>query len=239
MIPPATLTQAGVLPFKTGPVRFAVGPPDGLTSNAWRLWTTKAGDVYIACRDNFKEVKVSLHASGRWRMGFTTEALAKNPTLVADGKNRAWDVWDRPPETIPNTVRAFQLVFPTSQLAVRADQRRPKDWSNIIHIEAAPQGKLTVLTLFVTCGNIALTHESEPSFCLASLDLGNGLYAQLVAHGDPEGNMPDIVTSSVAEARRQTENAGIVIPDGAYGYFLGQRDDGTRFIFGALVHRRG
>ncbi len=32
-----------------------------------------------ACRDNFKEAKVSLHTSGKWRMGFTIEALVKNP----------------------------------------------------------------------------------------------------------------------------------------------------------------
>lgn len=235
MLSPILLTQSGVLPIKNGPVRFAVGPPNGISSNAWRIWTMKTGDVYIACRDNFKEVKVSLHASGRWRMGFTTEALAKNALLVGDGENRAWDVWDRPPETLPNTVRAFQLIFPTSELAVRPDQRQLKDWQNVIHIEAAPLGKLTVISLFITQGEVALAHESEPSFCLASLNLNNGTYVQLIAHGEPEGNFPKLVAASVADARKQTEGAGLTIPNDAYGYFLGQHDDGTRFIFGASV----
>ncbi len=235
MIYPHALKQAGILPYKKGPIRFAVGDPNGLTSNAWRIWTSKAGDMYIACRDNFKETKVSLHVSGRWRMGFTTESINKNPLLVDEGQNRAWDVWDRPPENIPNTVRAFQLVFTNSQLAVSPDQRPPKKWKNVTYIEAPPSGKLTVLTLFLTYGNIKLAHESEPSFCLASLDLGNGYYAQVLAHGDPEGNMPDMISRSVVEARLKAERAGIKIPEGAYGYFFGRHDDGTRYIFGAPI----
>lgn len=228
-------TQSELLPIKTGPVRFAIGPPDGVSSNAWRIWTMKTGDVYIACRDNFKEVKVSLHASGRWRMGFTSEALVKNPLLIRDGEDRAWNVWDRPPETLPNTVRAFQLIFPTSELAVSPEQRKPKDWKDVIHIKAAPLGKLTVVSLFITQGELALTHESEPSFCLASLNLNNDTYAQLIAHGEPEGSFPELLAASVANVRKQTEEAGLTIPKGSYSYFLGQRDDGTRFIFGASM----
>jgi hypothetical protein len=71
-------------PIRRGPIRFAVGHPDGLTSNSWRVWTSPAGDVYISCRDNFKEAKVSLHASGRWRMGFTEKAVEKNARLLTE-----------------------------------------------------------------------------------------------------------------------------------------------------------
>ena len=52
MISPILATQAGLLPLKKSPVRFAVGDPNGVTSNSWRIWTSKHGDVYIACRDN-------------------------------------------------------------------------------------------------------------------------------------------------------------------------------------------
>jgi hypothetical protein len=233
MISNRLLTQAGVLPLKEGPVRFAVGPPNGLTSNAWRMWATKAGDVYIACRDNFKEAKVSLHASGRWRMGFTTEAIAKNTKLLPCDQNRAWEVWDQPPSVLPETVIAFRLIFLTSELAVRPEQRVPKEWERVIHIEAGPPGKLTILTLFITTGDVALKHESEPSFCLASLDIGSGRRAQLVAHGDFEGEWPILIARSVAAARMQAESAGVGIPDEAYGYFFGHRDDGSRFLVGA------
>jgi hypothetical protein len=134
---PSHLTRAGVLPIRRGPVRFAVGPPNGLTSNSWSLSANKKGDVYIACRDNFKEAKVSLHASGRWRMGFTEEAMARNPNLVPLGRDRAWQVWDKPPAKLPNVTIAFRLLFPTSELAVRPEQRKPDQWRKVDFIEPA------------------------------------------------------------------------------------------------------
>jgi hypothetical protein len=63
MIAHKLATQAGLLPVRDKPVRFAVGAPSGITSNSWKIWATKSG-VYIACRDNFKETKVSLRISG-------------------------------------------------------------------------------------------------------------------------------------------------------------------------------
>jgi len=101
-------THMGALPINDRPVRFAVGNPKGLTSNSWRVWAEKKCELYIACRDNFKETKVSLHASGRWRMGYTTEAIAKNPSLVSPGDDRAWEIWDRPSETLPQTTIALR-----------------------------------------------------------------------------------------------------------------------------------
>ena len=199
---PSQLARAGVLPIRKGPVRFAVGPPDGLSSNSWNLWSNRKGDLYVACRDNFKEAKVSLHASGRWRMGFTTEALAKNPNLLRVEEDRAWEVWDKPPTQLPNATIAFRLFFPTSELAVRPDQRQPEQWREVVFIEPAPpgSGKMTALTLFVTNGDVEPDHESEPSFRLASLAIGENLFAQLVAHAEPEGNIPKIIERTAAHA---------------------------------------
>ena len=236
MKPNITASQLG-LPMLKGPVRFAVGPPNGLTSNAWRMWTSKHGDIYIACRDNFKEVKISLHTSGRWRMGFTAEAISKNPQLLPPDTNRAWDVWDEPPASLPDSVVAFKLIFPTAELGVRPEQRPAKLWKKVLHIESAPPGKVTIITLFVTNGAPALKHESEPSFCLASLDIGKDRYAQLVAHDDPSYGLKDFVENGVAKARKQAELAGVIIPKEGYFYLFGQRDNGCRFIIGAKADR--
>jgi hypothetical protein len=233
MIPNVQLRRAGVLPLQAGPVRFAVGPPSGLTSNSWKLWET-AGKVYIACRDNFKATKVSLHGE-RWRMGFTAEAVAKNSRLLLCGEDRAWEVWNRPPALLPQTVIAFRLIFLSSELAVRPEDRTPKKWKDVIHIEAGPSGKLTALTLFVTTGDLVLKHESEPGFCLASLDIGSGQRAQLVAHAEAEGEWPSLIERAVADSRARADSAGVNIPAGAYGYFFGHGDDGSRFLVGARL----
>ncbi len=238
---PAFLSQAGVLPLRKGPVRFAVGPPNGLTSNSWSLWANRKGDIYIACRDNFKEAKVSLHPSGRWRMGFTTEALAKNPNIVPLEGNRAWEVWDQPPPQLPNVTIAFRLFFPTSELAVRLEQRQPDQWREVVFIEPAPpgNGKLTALTLFVTNGDVEPKHDFEPSFRLASLAIGHDMHAQLVAHGEPEGNIPKIIERTAEHAQLKVRGSGQEMPAEAYMYVLGRMDDGSRYLVGARASRGG
>jgi hypothetical protein len=158
--------RAGQLPLIDKPARFAVGDPNGMTSNSWRVWVERGSEVYIACRDNFTDTKVSLHASGRWRMGFTNEAIKKRPDLVQPSENRAWEVWAKPLETLPRTTTAFHLYFPTSELAVDVSQRVGKKWREVVYLEAAPAEKVTTVTLFITNGDIKLRHESEPSFLL-------------------------------------------------------------------------
>ncbi len=170
-------------------------------------------------------------------MGFTEQALKKNVTLPP-GQNRAWEVWDRPPASLPDTVIAFKLVFPSSELGLRPEQRASRDWKDVIYIEAAPPGKLTVITLFVTIGDLALTHQSEPSFCLASLDMGNNRRAQLIAHGEPEGDLPAVIESTVMKARAKIESGGKEIPAEAYIYMLGRLDDGSRYLVGAWADRQ-
>ena len=112
---------------------------------------------------------------------------AWNPNIVPLEGNRAWDVWDQPPPQLPDVTIAFRLFFPTSELAVRLEQRQPDQWREVVFIEPAPpgNGKLTALTLFVTNGDVEPKHDFEPSFRLASLAIGHDMHAQLVAHGEP------------------------------------------------------
>jgi len=223
------------LPIRRGPVRFAVGSPGGLTSNAWRMWTSKHGDVYIACRDNFQDAKVSLHSSGRWRMGYTSTAIEKNDKLLSGHDNRAWEVWEKPPTSLPGVVTAFHLIFPTSELAVRPEQRPPDNWKRVIYVDPAPPGQMVLVTLFVTTGDPVLQPEHGTSFTLASLAINDGRCAQLVAYGAPEANIPEIINRCVCEARAKAQVEQVELSPEAYGYFLGRRQDGARFIVGARV----
>jgi hypothetical protein len=170
-------------------------------------------------------------------MGFTTEAVAKNARLLPCDHNRAWAVWDEPPASLPQTVVAFRLVFPTSELAVRPEQRGKKAWKNVVFIEAAPPGKMTVVTLFVTLGDVLLRADSEPSFVLASLTIGENRYAKLVAHGEPIGDLAQRLDEWVAQAKTLGRSLGVETAPEHYGYFLGHRNDGSRFIVGARMTR--
>ncbi len=223
------------LPFTEGPIRFAVGDPNGLSSNSWRFWTTGTGDAYLKCRDNFTNTKVSLHASGRWRMGFTQEAVAADPNLVAQGEDRAWEVWDQPPPNDDKALLAFRLVFPTSELAVRPDLRTKKKWSGTVFIEAAPESSdaMTVISLVVAPGRSTIDVGHSPSFVLAELPLNDHDSAYLVAHAEPLGETPSRLGQARRAAAVLAETAGIEVPEGSYYYFFGRRSDGSRFVVGA------
>jgi len=165
-------------------------------------------------------------------MGFTTEAISNDATLLTSGQNRAWDVWDKPPATLPETVTALSLIFPTCELAIRPEQR-DKTWRDTVYVEAAPKGKLTIFTLFISQGEVALKHKTEPSFCVASLDIGDGKHAQLVAHGEDEGEWPKLISEAVEQALAQVDAVRQGPMPDAYGYFFGYKSDGSCFIVGA------
>ena len=173
-------------------------------------------------------------------MGFSEEARKKYPSIISADRNRAWDVWDEPPPQLPQTVIAFKLVFPNSELLITPEQRTSELWKNLIYVDIwkkLPPDWMTVVTLFVTTGDLHLRHERDPSIWFASLEIGQGKYAQLVAHGDPELNIHELIRDANAKGRVQAEQAGVKIPPGAYAYMLGNQPDGVRFIVGSRVNR--
>ena len=196
------------------------------------MWTTKAGDAYLKCRDSMSEMKVSLHTSGRWRLAFTREAIEKGRVTIGLNDNRAWDIWDKPDGPV---AVAYHLYFLTSELAVRPEERASADWNDVIFIEPGPAGLMTAISLFVTQGLIAGKHENQPSAIFACMPLLDDTYLQLIAHGEFEQTALDLVKTSVARARSDASVKGNAIPDGAYGYFFGTNGDGSRFLIGARI----
>jgi len=141
--------DSGALPIRQSEARFAVGLPEGNSTNSWKIWIDPKGDIYVACRDNFNETKVSLHVSDTWRMGFTEKAIEKRPTLIGEGKDRIWEKWKKPAESAPGVIMAMHLYFPPSELIVQPEFRRQKKWRGVVFIEPAAPGTITVATLFI------------------------------------------------------------------------------------------
>jgi hypothetical protein len=231
-----------VLPLRAGPIRFMVVGSDGKNSNTWKFWTEPSGDAYLLCRDNFKDAKVSLHTSGRWRIAWDEKAVANKPELVAPGQDRAWEKWEPPPPVEPGLVAAVRMLFPTSELAVEPEQRVGKVWrTNKLAIEAAPigSGKLTAVTLFVSDEDVALKHRFERSQHFASLPLGDGgRRAHLVAHAEDEGKLPELLDRTRRAALAQWPE-GNELPSDGYVYFWGHQPDGARMLVGARLSLDG
>lgn len=225
-------------------IRFAVGKPSGLTSNSWKIWSHtdpkhEVGAVYITCRDNFNEVKVSLHPSGRWRIGFTQEALDKNPNIGSIDDDRAWEVWDRPIEQIPDVTIAYRLIFHSGSIRVKPLQRNTKLWKKpLIYIEDPPSDKLTIVTVFIAKGNKKLSHSTEKSYVIAIFELGNNLFAHVVAHAEKMGTMENTLSTALRAAILDCTKKGIDIEENYYAYFHGNMEDGSRFLAPLAINCR-
>ena len=219
------------LPITRGVLRFAIGHPDRISSNSWRVWTSKSGDIYVACRDNYRETKISLHASDRWRFGFTSEAVTRNPAVIDIGGNRAWEVWNRPEAILPGATAAFRLMFFTCELAVTPTMRPENDWKNVIFIEAAPNDGVNVVTIWVTEGNPRLRYGAGRSITLASLPLKNDQQMQVTVHGDFDPSRQDWLQEAIAAAMHmQREKRLPTVLEGGRLLLFGQSPDGARFI---------
>jgi len=109
--------QGKVTSSKQADCRFAVGEPDGPRSSIWRLWATPKGDVYLTARSLGGTMKASLHRSGNWQFGFTSEFETKGRS---QGNwpldSRHIERWVRPPEIGGGITLAFRVVIPASEL---------------------------------------------------------------------------------------------------------------------------
>lgn len=133
-------------------LRFAVGDPTGLSSNSWRVWTKQDGDVYICCRDNYGEFKVSLHGD-RWRCGFSAQGAAATAHLRPGGEDRAWDKWERPASASGVTI-GYRLAFVASELAMGPAARRKNNWDKVEFLGGPPAGGLTLVTVTINEPNV-------------------------------------------------------------------------------------
>jgi hypothetical protein len=175
-----------------GGVRWSVGSATGARSTIWRVWAHRS-DVYIAARTVASDMKVSLHASGRWRAAFTEHHLTRPKPLIPPGADRAIEKWTRPPEFAPGWTRAFLIIVPASEVvtseAVIEDadevlwfERPPDGWA--LHFDvlfaapeaaSAPDGRG-----FATAAGYEDTTEVVTVFNLA-----NGDRLWVVVHAEP------------------------------------------------------
>jgi len=168
------------LPLLQGPVRFAVGMPTGPSTNSWKVWV-RGDDIYVACRDNFREIKVSLHASGIWRVGFTDDFARQRPDMLPPGGDRVWKKWTPRLDDQHRVVIGFQLAAPAAALYLEPKDRR--QWpSSVVFVEppSAPH-LMTVISVAVVLGRSPVRVTPGNGVPIAVVPLGQARSVQLVA----------------------------------------------------------
>jgi len=198
------------------PVRFAVGTPSGLSTNSWKIWVHRE-DTYVACRDNFREIKISLHASGRWRIGFTQNFIKVRPETFAEGKDRVWKKWKPSLDAAHPYVIGFQLLAPQPSLYLQPKDRRgwPK---SVIFVEPPTElEQMTVISVTVVLGRQPLVGKLESiGGIIAMLPLGSDKTVQVVATYEKLGDVLDKIDQACLQAVNQFKWPEAVLKHGVF-----------------------
>jgi hypothetical protein len=180
-------------------IRFGVGEPDGPRSATWRLWVpARSSDVYAARRSLAGQVKASLHASGRWRVAFTTELVERaDQELVAPGQDRVIIAWDRPPEVMPGLTAAFDIIVPWFEVVPQA--LPVSDSEHVVFYPAPGEGGQVNVYVFLSSPSLVAEgwpgQRSMGTTLMGTAGLGSGEKVWLVAR----------TVMMPAEHRRQLE----------------------------------
>ena len=195
------------LPIRKSPVRFGVLGRNGLSSNSWGVYSENSGNIYVACRDNMKALKISLHQSGKQHIAFTSESGLE----MTEG-SRFWDQWWDPQlQNDTKIVPSFSLMFPSWGLGLNQATRdaNPKVWGkNQLLVEAAETPEATVVSFVFTDDDLEMrfsTVGESRSFPLAILPARAGKKLWVIAKQGPEGNMKELAGRGIGSI-----NVGIV-----------------------------
>jgi len=208
------------VPLTKPPIRIAVGTPDGVSGNSWRIWV-KGMVTYVSCRDNFREFKVSLHASGIWRVAFTEQALKSRPDLFKPDNDRV--ISRRAPDLNDTTkaVIGFQIVVLKEGLYLQLPQRIK--WPKSIAFIEPPTTEMcmTVLSIVVvpTTQNLVMPAGVSGSV-IGILPLGDDRTVQLVATHETDKTIRPLIREAYKKSLNMHPQN---LPEGAVFLVWGNR----------------
>ena len=177
------------LPLHDGPLRFAVIMKNGLTSYSWNIFT-RGGDAYVVCRETMKDIKVSLHESGRQHIAFT-----KGSGHEMTPGSRFWNTWTEPPLQKRPPVPSVKLLFPSWGTTLKLADR-PKWKDNNVLVEGDDEF-VTAICLFVMDAGRHLRQTGLPSFTLGVLPLRTGKELHIIACRERPRNLKAVAEAGI------------------------------------------
>jgi hypothetical protein len=197
----------------------------------WRLWLVPSkNDVYIAARNAAAAFKVSLHQSGRWRVGFTNP----DDPLIPKGRDRAVHKWHRPPELAPGMTRAFEIGIPATEIALLPDAA--KHHPDTVWFEPPPKDQAMNFDVFLARPDVDLSEgwpgrDSMGTQLIFDSRMSNGEHVFVVVHAGPM--VPSVRDAFARHLPAMREGLGDGEPPlgTIRGFLLGTVDeDGTPFF---------
>lgn len=212
-------------PLKESPITFAVLWKNGQTSNTWGVRVEKDGDVYIYCRDNMKEMKISLHKSGKQHIAFTGGS-----GIEMEPGSRFWKQW-REPQHGQQAIPSFMLYFPSwgTRLSEEERNKATSKWNNNQILVEADDELLTAISFIILDKGTTLTKKEDgfPSYPIGVLPLHSGKKLCVIAGFQPEGNL----RQNAEKAVQNVNNKNLQLEEGKilHACVTGDNQDGFAY----------
>ena len=188
-------------------IRIVVGTDFGPRSAVWRIWSS-GNEIYATPRSIASEVKTSLHSSGIFRQAFTEEAQGQ---YLAEGEDRLWFRWSQPPDFHSGARLLLEVIAPTDELTVPAEEPASQEKAKLCLVEAALTGGAVALSLLITDPGVEVPSHPRPetdgpSWLLDSWTLPDGRTVWVVAsHQELDAGFWNLVGEARAQMTSQME----------------------------------
>lgn len=192
-------------------IRVIVGTAPGRRSGMWRFFT-RGDDIYVQSNAMRKDLKTSLHASGKGHHAWTDSGVAQ---WVPDG-DRYMMKWDKPEDFAPGGKILLGIVLPTDHLTVPPEEPPLAQREKITLLAPAPQGEAMMLSVILTAPGTRLTApKKRSSALLARWELPTRGTVWIVAMPDKWEGFHNAVEAALPQMREQLEaNIGHTVQPG-------------------------
>lgn len=217
-------------------IRFGVTDHVGRHAATWKCWTQIGNgkkDVYLACRALRGNIKLSLHESGRWHVGFDATRFPSMFEEGSDPASRFIGKWNRPAPLVEGLTLACRVHIPWYAATIQTVSLDKK----VSWIKAAQQGYSIEVVVFLSdvgaLGSDWPGRRSMNTSFIGSIELDGGGHVWLVYHSVPliEPNLPSATATNFFKGAGEED----LFEEGVRAVVWGDSADGSVIFFEAPV----
>lgn len=160
-------------------IRFCVRDTKDRRSAMWSLFTM-GSDVGLATTEASGLMKVNLHHSESWQIGYTSEYEQRQRDAGSwTSASRHWQIWKRPAEVQPGYTAAIKILVPPVALHQRAAPKKSKP----VRWVDAREDRGVVFTIWLAKSSIPpWGYGGDQNDLLGTVPLPTGEYVLIGSH---------------------------------------------------------
>lgn len=217
-------------------IRFGVTDNAGRRAATWKCWSQVGRgkkDVYLACRAFQGNIKLSLHESGRWHVGFDAARFASMFEDNSIHTTRFAGKWNKPDPLVKGLILACRVHTPWYGVTIPDSSLDRK----VTWIQSAPQGQSIEVAIFLSEAGTLITgwpgRRSMNTNLVGSIELDGGCHVWAVSHTIPlvEPNLPPAPAPRYFKGQGEQD----LFEEGMRAAVWGSCEDGSVVFFEAPV----